>query len=226
MANAKRAAPRRATGGMTSAAKPKTPSGKATAGTGKVKASATAVNITKRAPCKRKRSASDTGDDQEERDADDKDSQDHQDQDSDNQDSDNQDYQDCLDSENDRGEYVKDNVGRSKARAGIFGEEFYGIEDDYDDEDDSHIPPTAEQRRRNGRQVGRDLIMWQRKKFWNKQITTTFCTPLPFFLSFSPSFASHLRHSEPHRKVFTTSIVFSFLSSLLTFPIIPLLFLD
>lgn len=65
----------------------------------------------------------------------------------------------------------------------ILGEEHYGFEHKYNDEDTSHIPPNAEQRRRNGRQTGRDLIIWNRKKFWNKQIRNYF-TKLLFWTSF------------------------------------------
>lgn len=59
-------------------------------------------------------------------------------------------------------------------QASVHGEEFYGFEDDYDDMDTSHIPPSSEQRRKNGRHVGRDLIMWNRKRFWNKQTNKPF----------------------------------------------------
>lgn len=183
MANTKRATPKRATGGKV-AAKTKSPSAKASAAKGKGKASAsnassvTTMTIAKGGR-KRKRSNSITSDDEEECDADDENNQDSQD----NQDQNNSDDQDNSDQEED----VEDNDFRAVVRFGTFGEEFFGFEDEYDDEDKSHIPPNSEQRRRNGRQAGRDLIIWNRKRFWNKQSFHYYSSSLLSFF-FSPKF--------------------------------------
>ncbi|KAL1903645.1 hypothetical protein Sste5346_000274 [Sporothrix stenoceras] len=68
--------------------------------------------------------------------------------------------------------YSKKDVERILSR--ILGEEYYGFEDKYDDEDTSHIPPNAEQRRRNGRQMGRDLIIWNRPYMDAKLLLTIY----------------------------------------------------
>ncbi|KJR87345.1 uncharacterized protein SPSK_01492 [Sporothrix schenckii 1099-18] len=151
MANNKRVAAKRATGdkatNMTKAS-----SGQ---GMGKGKVSAAPMTTAKATSLKRKRSAPIMNGGEDDCETDDEANQESQD----NQD--NQDFSGPRDLEWE--EYIEAAAIRAANRTGIvLGEEFYGFEDDYDDEDMSHIPPNSEQRRRNGRLTGRDLIIWNR----------------------------------------------------------------